>query len=147
MAINGSATTVINAPIERCFDVAADVENSPRWQPEIKVAEVLERDAEGFQTLVHTEVDGKVRTLNSDLRFSYDKPAGLSWEQVKGDLSAVRGSWTFKDLGDGTTEATYEMTIDLGRMLGMVIRGPLVGLLKNQLVDTMPGKLKKDVEG
>jgi hypothetical protein len=38
------------------------------------------------------------------------------------------------------------MTVDLGRMLGMVIRGPLVGVLRGQLVDTMPGKLKAFVE-
>jgi hypothetical protein len=39
------------------------------------------------------------------------------------------------------------MTVDLGRMLGMVIRGPLVGVLRGQLVESMPDKLKKDVEG
>ena len=34
------------------------------------------------------------------------------------------------------------MEVDLGRMLGMVIRGPLVGVLRGQLVESMPGKLK-----
>ena len=38
------------------------------------------------------------------------------------------------------------MTVDLGRMLGMVIRGPLVDVLRKQLVDTMPGKLKGFIE-
>ena len=46
----------------------------------------------------------------------------------------------------GRTRATYEMTVDLGRMLGMVVRGPLVGVLRGQLVDSMPGKLKDFVE-
>ena len=147
MAISGSATTDIDAPIERVYEVAADVENSPAWQPEIKEAEVLERDGEGRQTLVRTIADAKVRNLRSDLRFSYDEPRGLRWEQVDGDLKAVEGSWSFEDLGDGRTRATYEMTTDLGRMLGMVIRGPLVGVLKGQLVESMPGKLKSYVEG
>ena len=31
-------------------------------------------------------------------------------------------------------------------MLGMVIRGPIVDLLRKQMVDTMPGKLKDFVE-
>ena len=39
------------------------------------------------------------------------------------------------------------MTVDLGRMLGMVIRGPLVGVLRGQLVESMPDKLKGEVEG
>lgn len=146
MAISGSASTVIDAPIEQVFEVAADVEGSPRWQPEIKEVEVLERDGDGRQTLVRTKTDAKVRELRSDLRFSYDAPTGLSWRQEDGDLKSVEGSWTFKDLGDGRTEATYEMTVDLGRMLGMVIRGPVVGVLRGQLVESMPGKLKGFVE-
>jgi len=144
--IDGSATAEIEAPIADVFAIAADVEGSPRWQPEIKVAEVRKRDADGRQVLVHTETDAKVRALSSDLRFSYDEPTGLSWVQEEGDLKSVEGSWEFEDLGDGRTRATYSMSVDLGRMLGMLIRGPLVGVLRGQLVESMPGKLKGFVE-
>ncbi len=146
MAIQGSASTVIEAPIDEVYAVAADIEGSPRWQPEIKRAEALEHDGDE-QVLVETETDAKVRTLKSTLRFSYDPPHGLSWRQEDGDLKSVEGSWSFEDAGDGTTKATYEMTVDLGRMLGMVIRGPLVGVLRGQLVESMPDKLKKEIEG
>ena len=146
MAIEGSASTVINAPIAEVYEVAADVEGSPKWQPEIRVAECEEHGPDGEQVLVHTETDAKVRTLKSELRFSYDEPNGLSWVQEDGDLKSVEGSWEFEDLGDGTTRATYSMEVDLGRMLGMVIRGPLVGVLHGQLVESMPDKLKGFVE-
>ncbi len=145
--IEGEASTEIDAPIEAVFAVAADVEGSPRWQPEIKVAEPLERDGEGRQTLVRTVTDGKVRDLESRLRFSYEEPTSIQWSQHKGDLGAVDGSWRFEDLGDGRTRATYWMSVDLGRMLGLVVRGPVVDLLRKQLVDTMHGKLKGFVEG
>lgn len=146
MAIQGSATTVVEAPIETVYAVAADVESSPRWQPEIKRAEVLERQGDE-QVVVATETDAKVRTIKSTLRFSYDPPRRITWRQESGDLKSVEGSWTFEEAGDGRTRATYEMTVDLGRMLGMVIRGPLVGVLRGQLVESMPDKLKQDVEG
>jgi uncharacterized protein YndB with AHSA1/START domain len=146
MAISGSASAVIEAPIEEVYAVAADIEGSPRWQPEIKRAEAIERSGDE-QVVVETETDAKVRTLKSTLRFSYDPPHGLSWRQESGDLKSVEGSWTFEEEGEGRTKATYEMTVDLGRMLGMVIRGPLVGALRGQLVESMPDKLKKDVEG
>ena len=146
MAINGTATAEIEAPIDHVFEVAADVEGSPRWQPEIKRAECVERDGEGRQVVVETETDAKVRTLGATLRFSYDEPRGLSWVQEEGDLKSVEGSWSFDDLGNGRTRATYSMTVDLGRMLGMVIRGPLVDLLRAQIVESMPGKLKEFVE-
>ena len=147
MAIEGRASEEIEAPIEEVFSIAADVEGSPRWQPEIKRAECVERDRDGNQTLVRTETDGTVRTLHSTLRFGYEEPSRITWEQTEGDLKSVRGSWELEDLGDDRTRATYWMEVDLGRMLGMVIRGPLVGVLRGQLVESMPGKLKRFVEG
>jgi ribosome-associated toxin RatA of RatAB toxin-antitoxin module len=146
VAIEGTASTEIEAPIAEVFAVAADVEGSPRWQPEIKRAECTERDGEGNQVLVQVDTDAKVRTLSSTLRFSYDAPATISWEQEEGDLKSVKGRWELEALGDDRTRATYWMEVDLGRMLGMVIRGPLVGVLRGQLVESMPGKLKGFVE-
>ena len=145
--IDGSASTEIEAPIDAVYAVAADVEGSPRWQPEIKVAECIERDGEGNQVLVHMETDAKVRRLGSDIRFSYEEPNRISWVQEDGDLKSIEGSWELEDLGDGRTRVTYWLEVDLGRMLGMVIRGPLVGVLRGQLVDSMPEKLKRFVEG
>jgi uncharacterized membrane protein len=147
MAIEGTASVVIAAPIDSVYAVAADVGQSPRWQPQFKRCEVLERDADGSQTLVRMITDGKLRDLKSEVRFSYDPPAGLRWRQVKGDLKSIEGSWAFEDLGDGSTRATYAMSVDLGRILGTVFRGPIVGILRGQLIETMPGKLKRDIEG
>lgn len=144
--IEGEATEEIEAPIARVFEVAADVEGSPRWQPGIKSAQCAKRDPDGHQVLVDTVNDGKVRDLKSRLRFSYDEPDGLSWVQEDGDLSAVEGTWAFEELGEGRTKATYRLSVDLGRMLGMLIRGPVVDLLRKQMVDTMPAKLKDFVE-
>jgi ribosome-associated toxin RatA of RatAB toxin-antitoxin module len=144
--IDGSASTEIEAPIEAVFAVAADVEGSPRWQSEIKAAECIERDGNGDQVLVHMETDAKVRRLSSEMRFSYERPTRIEWVQEEGDLKSVEGSWELEDLGDGRTRATYRLEVDLGRMLGMVIRGPVVGALRSQLVDAMPDKLKSFVE-
>lgn len=144
--IDGSASVEIEAPIADVYRVAADVEGSPRWQPEIKVAECRERDGDGNQVLVHMETDAKVRRLGSEMRFSYAEPTRISWAQEDGDLKSVVGSWELEDLGDGRTRATYSLEVDLGRKLGLLIRGPLVGVLRGQLVNSMPDKLKRFVE-
>ena len=146
MSIEGSASIEIEAPIATVYEVAADVEGSLRWQPEIKVAECLERDAAGNQALVHMETDAKVRRIGTEMRFSYPGPTRIEWEQEDGDLKAVEGSWELEDLGGDRTRATYRLEVDLGRVLGMVIRGPLVGVLKGQLIGSMPEKLKRFVE-
>jgi ribosome-associated toxin RatA of RatAB toxin-antitoxin module len=144
--INGSSSTEIEAPIAAAYAAAADIEASPRWQPEITVSECLERDADGNQVLVHMETDAKVRRLGSDLRFSYEQHRRISWVQENGDLKSLEGSWEFEDLGGGRTRVTYWLEVDLGRALGLLIRGPLVGVLKGQLLNTMPGRLKRFVE-
>jgi ribosome-associated toxin RatA of RatAB toxin-antitoxin module len=145
--IDGSASAEVEAPIEAVYAIAADVEGSPRWQPEIKVAECLERDGDGAQVLVHMETDAKVRTLGAEMRFSYEQPTLITWAQEDGDLKSVEGSWELEDLGEGRTRVTYQLEVDLGRMLGMVIRGPVVGVLRGQLIDSMPEKLKRFAEG
>jgi ribosome-associated toxin RatA of RatAB toxin-antitoxin module len=144
--IDGSSSTEIEAPVAAAYAAAADIEASPRWQPEIVVSECLERDADGNQVLVHMETDAKVRRLGSDLRFSYEQDRRISWVQQNGDLKSVEGSWEFEDLGGGRTRVDYWLEVDLGRALGLLIRGPLVGVLKGQLLNTMPGRLKRYVE-
>ncbi|HKT83834.1 MAG TPA: SRPBCC family protein [Solirubrobacterales bacterium] len=144
--VGGTSSIEIEAPIGVVYDAAADAEASPRWQPEIKLAECVERDADGNQALVHMETDARVRRLNSDLRFSYEEPKRISWVQEKGDVKSVEGSWALEDLGGERTRVTYQLEVDLGRTLGLLIRGPLVGVLSSQLVDKMPERLKRFVE-
>ncbi len=144
--IDGTASAEIEASIAEVYRVAADVEVSPQWQPEIKVAECVERDGDGNQVLVRMETDAKVRTLGSKIRFSYEPTSRIAWKQEDGDLKSVEGSWELEDLGDGRTRVTYWLEVDLGRTLGLLIRGPLVGILRGQLVDTMPDKLKRFME-
>lgn len=144
--ITGSASTEIEAPIETVFAAAADIEGSTAWQLMITVAECLERDRDGFQRLVRMETDGKVRQITTLNRFSYERPTKVSWVQEEGDLKSVAGSWEFEDLGDERTRASYWMEADFGRVLGMLIRGPVLDGLRGQMVDTMPEKLKRFVE-
>ena len=146
-SISGSSTAEIDAPIDAVWAVVEDVVSAPDWQDGLKDVEELETDGEGRVTLVESSSDAKVRTIKSIVRFSYDEPSRLSWRQEKGELKSVEGSWDLEDLGDGRTRATYNLEVDLGRMLGMVIRGPLVDALRGQLVNARAGELKERVEG
>jgi carbon monoxide dehydrogenase subunit G len=145
--IAGTSTVAIEAPIEQVWDVVEDVLSAPDWQGGLKDMEELERDAEGHVTLAESSSDAKVRTLKSTVRFAYDGPTRLEWHQEKGELKSVEGAWELDDLGDGRTRATYRLEVDLGRMLGMVIRGPLVDALRGQLVNARAQELKEHVEG
>ncbi len=107
----------------------------------------LESDDEGRATLVEAENDIKARTVKAKVAFSYDPPERLSWTQVKGDLKSVEGSWDLEDLGDGRTRATYTLDSDPGRIIGMLVRGPVESAIRSMLVSARPGELRQRVEG
>jgi carbon monoxide dehydrogenase subunit G len=144
--LSGSSTAEINAPLDEVWKLVEDVEKAPEWQGGLKDIEAIERDGEGRAVLVESASDAKVRTIKSTVRFSYDGPTRLSWTQVKGEMKSVDGSWTLEDLGDGRTRATYALEVDMGRMLSMVIRGPLVDALRGMLVKARAGELKQALE-
>src|SRR5215216_3616533 len=114
--LHASWTVEVAAPRERCWEIAADIEDAPKWQGTLEEVEVLERDDEGRATLVETVSDAKVRKAKSTLRFGYDPPAGISWEQQKGDPKWLVGNWEFTELDPGRTRAVYSLRADPGRL-------------------------------
>jgi uncharacterized membrane protein len=145
--IKGDRTVEIDAPIERCYEIASDIANSPEWQGSLKDVEVLERDGERRAVLVETESDAKVKTVRARLRFSYEPPTAIRWVQEKGDTKSLHGSWSFEDLGGGRTRATYALEADPGRMLGMLLRGPAEAKVRDFLVGNAADGLKEKAEG
>jgi len=144
--MGGTASTEIDAPLDRVWAVVEDVLTAPDWQGGLVEVSALERDAEGRPTLVESVSDIKVRQVKTQVRFSYDGPTRLSWSQEKGDLKSVEGSWVLEDLGEGRTRATYSLDGDPGRVLGMIIRGPVEAAARAVLVNARPGELKARVE-
>ena len=145
--ITGDQSVEIDAPIEECFEIAADIESAPEWQGSLKEVDVLERDADGRPLVVETVSDAKVKTVKSRLRFSYEEPTGMRWEQEKGDTKSVVGWWDFEDLGEGRTRATYGLEVDPGRVLGMLVRGPVVDQVRSFLLGGAAEGLKRHAEG
>ena len=145
--MGGTAAAEIDAPVEQVWAVVEDVLTAPDWQGGLVEVTALERDAERRPTLVESVSDIKVRQVKTEVRFSYEPPTRLSWVQEEGDLKSVEGSWLLEDLGDGRTRATYTLDGDPGRVLGMLIRGPVEAAARAMLVNARPGELKARVEG
>lgn len=145
--MGGTASAEIDVPLDRVWAVVEDVLSAPDWQGGLVAITPLERDEAGRPTLVESESDVKVRHVKTQVRFSYEPPIRLAWTQEKGDLKSVEGSWTLEDLGGGRTRATYALDSDPGRVLGILIRGPVEAAVRAMLVNSRPGELKKRVEG
>jgi carbon monoxide dehydrogenase subunit G len=139
--LGGSASEEIEAPLEQVWAIVEDVLSAPEWQGGLDAMSALERDAQGRPTLVETENDIKVRRIKARVRFSYEGPTRLSWSQEQGDMKSVEGSWELEDLGGGRTRATFNLDADPGRVLGMLIRGPLEAATRAIFVNGRPGEL------
>jgi ribosome-associated toxin RatA of RatAB toxin-antitoxin module len=144
-AIEGTATAEIAAPVERCYELAADIDHISEWQGGVQDVQVVERDDQGRATVARISTDAKVRTITTTVSFAYDEPRGLSWKQTQGDLKALDGEWRFEPSGTGT-RATYHLVGDPGRMLGMLIRGPVEEKVRGLLIGDRPAELKRRAE-
>jgi hypothetical protein len=116
------------------------------WQGSLRDVEVLERDGQRRPELVETESDAKVKNVRSVLRFSYDPPKGIRWVQEKGDTKSLTGWWNFEDIGGGRTRATYGLEADPGRMLGLLLRGPVEAKVRDFLLGGAAEGLKEKAE-
>ena len=144
--IKGDRSVEVEAPIERCFEIAANIEAAPEWQGSLQDVEVLERDADKRAALVETKSDAKVKSVRALLRFSYEEPTRIEWIQEKGETKSLRGWWDFEDLGGGKTRATYALEADPGRVLGMLLRGPAEAAVRDFLLGGAADGLKRQAE-
>jgi uncharacterized protein YndB with AHSA1/START domain len=144
--LGGSASSEIEAPLEEVWAVVEDVLSAPDWQGGLDAMTALEHDADGRPTLVETENDIKVRRVKARVRFRYEGPRRLAWTQEQGDMKSVEGSWELEDLGGGRTRATFNLDADPGRVLGLLIRGPVEAGTRAIFVNGRPGELKRRIE-
>lgn len=145
--LGGSASAEIDAPLDEVWAVVQNVMAASEWQGGLDKMTALDRDAEGRATLVDTETDIKVRRIKSRVRVRYMEPTRLTWTQEKGDMKSAEAVWELTDLGHGRTQASYTLDADPGRLLGLVIRGPVEAAARALLVAGRPGELKGRVEG
>lgn len=133
----------IEAPPERCFEVAADFERYPEWARDVKSVTVLERDAEERPRDVEYRAAAMGRSVTYTLRYDYgEAPQAFSWSLVEGDLmKRLEGTYRFDPAGDGT-RVTYELAVDLALPLPGLVRRRAEG----RIVSSALKELKKVVE-
>jgi uncharacterized membrane protein len=114
MTDRAAQTTLINAALQKCWDVALDFERYPEWAKDVKEAVVRERDALGRASKVEYRASALGRSTHYTLEYDYsDAPARLSWHLVDGDIMrAINGAYSFVEV-EGGTQVFYEVEIEL----------------------------------
>jgi len=134
----------VDAPAERCYDVAVDFESYPEWVRDVKEARITERDAEGRGTRVEYRAAALGKSIRYLLEYDFsDAPTSFSWKFVEGDmLRRLDGTYRFEPESPTSTRVHYDLAVELAV--------PLPGLLKRRAAGIIMGsalkELKKHVE-
>jgi coenzyme Q-binding protein COQ10 len=121
---------LVQAGVERLFEVLVDYPRYPEFVPGIKACRVREVQGEKH---VEYELDLGLRRIKYVLRHQEERPTRVSWTLVSGDaLKVSSGSWELTPEGNAT-RARYSVDIQVARL-------PLV---PQALVDKMSDQLTR----
>ena len=141
MAEQTTSSILIDAAPAAVMQVIADFEAYPSCAQGVKKAEPV--DAGERPEQVYFELDASPIKDAYTLAYDWDGDRGVSWGLVEGKmLKAMDGAYVLEDRGDGTTEVTYRLAVDISI--------PMIGMLKRKaekvIIDTALKGLKKRVE-
>jgi ribosome-associated toxin RatA of RatAB toxin-antitoxin module len=143
MAEQTTSSIVIDADPASVMAVIADFDSYPQWAQGVKTADVVEDGAEGRAKQVYFELDASPIKDAYTLSYDWHGDESVYWTLVQGKmLKAMDGAYELADRGDGSTEVTYRLAVDISI--------PMIGMLKRKaekvIIDTALKGLKKRVE-
>jgi len=143
MAEQTSSSIVIDAPPAAVMDVIADFAAYPDWAKGVKQATVRAEGDGGRAQEVFFSLDVAPIKDEYTLAYTWNGDHDVTWTLAEGKmLRALDGAYLLSDRGDGSTEVTYRLALDVSI--------PLIGMIKRKgekiLIDTALKGLKQRVE-
>ncbi len=143
MAEQTTSSIVIDAEPAAIMEVIGDFPSYPEWAKGVKRADVVVEGDDGWAEQVAFDLDVTPIRDEYTLAYDWDGYDEVSWTLVEGKvLTHMDGAYILRDLGDGRTEVTYRLALDLSI--------PLIGMIKRKgekmIIDTALKGLKQRVE-
>jgi ribosome-associated toxin RatA of RatAB toxin-antitoxin module len=143
MAEQTTSSIVVDAEPAAVMAVIGDFDSYPAWAKGVQKAEVVAEGPDGRAEQVFFVLDVSPIRDEYTLAYQWQGDEQVTWNLVSGKmLRSLDGAYILRDLGDGSTEVTYRLALDVSI--------PLIGMLKRKgekiLIDTALKGLKKRVE-
>ena len=132
MAETATEIITIDAPHDRVWQIALDLESYPMWAHDIKDVNIRETDDEGRPLEVEFRASALGRSTHYTLKYDYtNAPNEMGWSMLSGDIQrSIDGVWRFEADGERRTLVRYDLQIDLAIPLpGFVKRRAEVRIL------------------
>jgi len=138
----------INAPLEKVYNIAKNIEEFPEFLDDITSVKILERTETGYIS----EWVGGVDVMNSKIAMNWteediwdDVSNTCTFRALSGNWENYDGVWKFEEKDNGTL-----MSMDLLANVNVPLIGPiiikLVGKLTKTNIDNMFLGIKKQAE-
>jgi ribosome-associated toxin RatA of RatAB toxin-antitoxin module len=143
MAEQTTSSIVVDAEPAAVMAVIGDFDSYPAWAKGVQKAEVVAEGPDGRAEQVFFVLDVSPIRDEYTLAYQWQGDEQVTWNLVSGKmLRSLDGAYILRGLGDGSTEVTYRLALDVSI--------PLIGMLKRKgekiLIDTALKGLKKRVE-
>jgi uncharacterized membrane protein len=115
MAETATEEITIEAPPDKVWAIATDLEKYPEWTHDVKDVVITSRDDDGRPSQVEFRTSALGRSTHYTLSYDYtDAPKTLAWSMVKGDIQrSIDGAFKFRPTPDGGTHVQYDLQIEL----------------------------------
>ncbi|HPM76563.1 MAG TPA: SRPBCC family protein [bacterium] len=130
---------VVNAPLDKCYEIIKDIRSQPDFLDELKSVRIIEEKPDKVRAEFTVKV---IKEISYTLDLWGENGKYWKWKLVKGFFKKNDGQWALKDLGNGTTEVTYEIDIEFG----LLVPGSVVKMLQDVNLPKMLNVYKKRIE-
>lgn len=106
-----SRTEIVDVEINKLYDVIVDFAKYPEFVDGVSAIKVLAQNDKEAKVEYSLNV---IKTFKYIINTKMERPTRVSWVLDSGDIFKKNdGSWSLKDLGNGKTEVTYSLEVDV----------------------------------
>ena len=128
-----SRSALIMQPVQKMYDLVADVESYPEFLPWCSGAQILKQE----DSLIEASLALSKGSLGYEFATRNKMVANESIEMtlLKGPFSSLNGVWTFKALGDEGCKVSLDLEFEIANPLLRATVGAVFSKAMNKMVD------------
>lgn len=128
-------TEVFDVPATKMYQAIIDYKGYPEFVDGVESVQIADESKDGATVTMNLNL---IKKISYKIKLSHKENTEVSWSLLSGDMMKVNnGRWTLKDLGNGKTEVTYSLEVELKGFL------PGLGMIEKTLVSTnLPTAMK-----
>ena len=138
-------SVVVAADPRTVYELAKDMESFPKYMPDVKEVQVVERGPGGMTTRWRVHVIGRDFRWTERDEFDDAVPV-IRYKQIEGDVKKFEGEWRFIPVEGGGVRVELTVDAELGVPMLDALFNPVLKKAMEMNVDKMLQAIKERAE-